>query len=314
MLCKNPYMRGILAHGCGQCLPCRISQRRLWTHRMMLESLEHEHSSFITLTYSDDHIPESGSLDPKHVQDWLKAIRRRVEPTRLRYFLVGEYGDETFRPHYHVALFGYEPCKYLRSRYKYNKDCCFQCDLVRDTWGKGNIDVGVLEKDSAQYVAGYTTKKMTSKDDPRLCGRFPEFARMSLKPGIGASFMDVVADAYQAQLMSVSSESTIRLPSILNHGSKQWPLGRYLKGKLNALLELTSSREVTDIGGRLFKTRLDSVGDLLKDEFFLSMFQLQETARSSEGGSPKEVFKKVTKEKIRNVEARERIFKKVKVI
>ena len=106
MVCKKPFTRGVEAYGCGQCLPCRVNRRRIWTHRVLLEAIKSSESSFITLTYDDENLPENGSLCPSHVRDWLKRIRKKVEPRKLRYFLVGEYGDETKRPHYHVALFG----------------------------------------------------------------------------------------------------------------------------------------------------------------------------------------------------------------
>ena len=79
-------------------------------HRILLEQLLHEYSSFITLTYSEDSSPDDGSLRPCDLQKWLKRIRRSVVPAKLRFFGVGEYGDKFARPHYHVALFGYPSC------------------------------------------------------------------------------------------------------------------------------------------------------------------------------------------------------------
>lgn len=80
MLCKNPYMKGVLAFGCGQCNPCRINRRRLWTHRIMLESLKHGDSSFVTLTY--ETLPSDGSLVPKDLQNFMKYLRMRVSPKK----------------------------------------------------------------------------------------------------------------------------------------------------------------------------------------------------------------------------------------
>lgn len=70
---------------------------------------------------------------------------------------------------------------------------------------------------------------MTKATDHRLNGRHPEFARMSLKPGIGADMMDDVASS----LMALDLEKTLHdVPSTLRHGSRIMPLGRYLTRRL----------------------------------------------------------------------------------
>ena len=70
---------------------------------------------------------------------------------------------------------------------------------------------------------------MTGKDDARLQGRKPEFARMSLRPGIGAGAMPEVA---KASLAVDYVSRTGDAPGGLRHGSRIMPLGRYLRGKL----------------------------------------------------------------------------------
>lgn len=244
-LCTKPYMQGMQATGCGHCMPCRIHRRRIWEHRIQLETHLKSDNAFCTLTYRPEDIPLTGSglqtLNPKHLQDWLKRLRwtwksgtkliKNSDASTLRYYAVGEYGDETFRPHYHVALFGFPTCAYGQSRYSLRKlNCCFSCDLVRDTWQHGNVFLGTLEPASARYLAGYIEKKMTRGDDPRLEGRHPEFSRMSTKPGIGADMMDEVAST----LMQFNLEETTQgdVPSSLRHGSRTLPLGRYLRKRL----------------------------------------------------------------------------------
>lgn len=95
------------------------------------------------------------------------------------------------------------------------------------TWGYGDVQVGVLEASSAGYLAGYVTKKMTMRDDPRLMGREPEFARMSNRPGIGADFMWENAST----LLTYDLHTQPDVPSGLRHGKKVYPLGRYLQKK-----------------------------------------------------------------------------------
>lgn len=213
---------------------------------MMLEKLKSAGSSFVTLTYSDETMPiikrsdlSITTLVPKDLQDFLKRFRKAISPARVRYYAVGEYGDKTWRPHYHIALFGYSTCVYGRSQYsKLRVNCCPVCDLVRDTWGLGFVYLGELEVKSAAYIAGYMMKKMTKVDDERLQGRAPEFARMSLRPGIGAGALLEVA---QSLLDLNLDEKLVDVPTALRHGSKLMPLGRYLSGRLREMLGRSKS-------------------------------------------------------------------------
>jgi len=239
--CEAPIVIKGQAHPCGRCLPCLFNRRRIWTHRILLEAQLHEDNSFLTLTYRDDALPGGSplpSLMPKHYRDWLKRFRKTISPLRVRYFVVGEYGDETQRPHYHAALFGFPTClrgrtlRRLGSTRAIWEECCSICQLVGKTWGHGDVDLGMLETSSAQYISGYVTKKMTMRDDYRLKGREPEFARMSLRPGIGADFMHEVASGF----MQFNLEKTqVDVPSTLRHGNREMPLGRYLTKRLRKL-------------------------------------------------------------------------------
>lgn len=234
MLCRNPFIKDELAFPCGQCMPCRVNRRRVWTHRIMLEASNWPVNSFVTLTYRDDCLPRlddgRGNLVPGDLKNWLKRFRKAIEPIRVRYYAVGEYGDDTQRPHFHLALFNYPPCEFGKTRhFSSGRDCCPTCARLVSTWGFGNVLSGELTSSSAQYVAGYVTKKMTSKDDSRLVGRYPEFARMSLKPGIGAHLMhDVASTLLEFNL----GDRLDDVPSSLRHGSRVLPLGRYLRRRL----------------------------------------------------------------------------------
>lgn len=237
MVCKNPFLREGLAHGCGQCLPCRINRRRLWTHRIILESYCHDANSFLTLTYSDENLPPDGGLYPPDVTKFIKRLREKIKPQKFRYYLVGEYGENTSRPHYHIALFGYAPCAYGRPENSGSRDCkCPACVAIRDTWALGHTHLGELNPDSASYIAQYVTKAMTKTSDVRLDGRHPEFARMSNRPGIGALAIPNIANAMKSEFAQNDLIVNGDVPETLLHGRSKMPLGRYLKNQLRKAL------------------------------------------------------------------------------
>lgn len=260
----------------------------------MLEAVQRTDNCFVTLTYDDEHLPDGGTLAPKETSDWLKRFRKSIAPARIRYYLVGEYGDLTNRPHYHAAIFGYPNCEYGRSRYDgRRKTCCPTCDRVRDSWGLGNILVGSLEEHSAQYIAGYVVKKLTAPDDPRLNGRHPEFARMSLRPGIGADAMHEVASVLLTLGLDKSQPD---VPSALRHGAKTLPLGRYLRRKL-----------------RLLIGQPESAPDAVLQEQAEQMLDLYKaTLNAEEVTSFKQAAINASKQAILNMETRSKIFKQRK--
>jgi hypothetical protein len=250
MICKNPYIIDAVPFGCKQCLPCRINGRRLWTNRIMLESLTNESNAFVTLTYSDDNLPKGGTLVPQHLKDWQKRMRYH-SGIPLRFFSVGEYGEETKRPHYHAAIFGYQGCSNLDP-----KCPCIFCKTLRTSWDYGFTLNGTLTKDSAAYIAGYVTKKMTDRNPEEkyarllkkgkvkiaedykkrvideLNGKHPEFARMSLRPGIGAPAIPALRDLLWTEHGNELLSELQDVPDIIKIGGREVLLGSYLKNKL----------------------------------------------------------------------------------
>lgn len=202
---------------CGMCMACRINKKRLWVHRIILESYCHAESLFVTLTYNDENLPADRSLNPRHLQLFMKRLRKMIYPVKVRFFAVGEYGDHTQRPHYHMALFG------VGAYYQ---------KVIEECWNQGFVMIGTLTDASAGYIAGYVTKKMTKVTDfPD--GRHPEFARMSNRPGIGVPALTQILDVLKRSHPDVLSGD---VPKVLRHGDKFFPLGRLLRGKLRNVL------------------------------------------------------------------------------
>lgn len=186
---------------CGRCVGCRLERSRQWATRIMLEAKAHDQTSFLTLTYSDEHLPNPPSLQYKHYQDFMKRLRRRTGRP-VRFFMCGEYGSNTFRPHYHACLFGED---FSADRYLWSVTSAghplYRSPLLEELWPLGNTLIGNLSFESAAYVARYILKKVTGDlaadhyawtdpDTGEVHQRTPEFCRMSLKPGIGATWYD----------------------------------------------------------------------------------------------------------------------------
>lgn len=261
----------------------------------MLEATQHDQNCFATLTYSDSLQTE---LNPKHLQDFFKRLRTTLSPQKIRFYAVGEYGDNTERPHYHAAIFNYQSCYYGYTRprtHLVGKPCCPSCDQIRDVWGHGAVFLGTLEPHSANYIAGYVTKKLTGKNDLRLNGRHPEFGRMSNRPGIGHDALYEVA----SQLLTFNLDETQPdVPSELRHGSRKLPLGPYLTRKLRTMVG-----------------KDEKVPQAIKDEIQKKLLPLQEAARaSSENPSLASQIRLASEPKSLSQQARLKIFKNRKTL
>lgn len=165
---------------------------------------------FVTLTYDVDNIPDDWSLRKSDYRNWLKRLRKRVGS--LRYYLVGEYGNvcchgpvkdcqvcDVGRPHYHAILFGVDlPDLVFYGTSKGHP--IYTSELLDRSWKVGRCWIGAATFESAAYCARYVTKKLNGParedwyqvvtPDGQYVRVEPEFSRMSLKPGIGAEWLD----------------------------------------------------------------------------------------------------------------------------
>lgn len=200
---KSLYVRGGIKDKvevpCGSCLGCRAEQGKQWAVRMMHEGQMHQSSWFATMTYDEENLPEDGSLCPTDFSQFIKNLRKRYPPRSVSFFGCGEYGEDTQRPHYHAVLFG--PQFLDRSRHDDSGgDVAWRSQTLEDSWGHGHTQLGSLTMASASYVSGYVRKKVAASADEGFYERVrpetgeiinlePEFARMSLRPAIGRSWI-----------------------------------------------------------------------------------------------------------------------------
>ena len=183
---------------CGQCIGCRLERSRQWALRCLHEASLYDHNWFVTFTYDDVHYPDSG-LDYLDFQKFMKRLRKKFPG--VRFYMGGEYGESTSRGHYHAILFNL-PLDDLRPQsLLFNNQKLFLSPWLEKTWGLGNVIIGQVTFDSAAYVARYCLKKVNgdladahymrvNNVTGEICKHNPEFAHMSLKPGIGRPWLD----------------------------------------------------------------------------------------------------------------------------
>lgn len=176
---------------CGHCLSCRMDSADQWSTRLALESLYWRNSYFITLTYSDAFVSDYCL----HKTDFQKFLDRlQHSHPGCRYFLCGEYGGKSLRPHGHLILFTDDDIM-LNDQIGPNR---WDSKEIQRLWSKfdrktkkatpiGLVEVSIANPACMGYVAQYCQDKM-SKDDP--LGRPPKFLLMSRRPAIGFRYLE----------------------------------------------------------------------------------------------------------------------------
>lgn len=164
---------------CGKCIECLNDYSTEWAYRLMNECACHLSSCIITLTYEKTN----GELNKRDLQLFLKRLRRRIEPLKIRYFACGEYGSKGLRPHFHIIVFGWCPNDLVFLKKTPKGSILFDSDFVRTIWNKGFISVGNVSLESCKYSAKYL-QKLNKIDGKKI----QPFICMSLKPGIGFKY------------------------------------------------------------------------------------------------------------------------------
>lgn len=238
---------------CGQCIGCRIERQEMWALRCYVESKMHASNCFITLTYNEDNYPQYGSLNYSHFQLFMKRLRKRFaryalvrqdddtfirkDISNIRFFACGEYGEQDERPHYHALLFNHDfpdrvKCNSIRSAHD-----IYRSETLEKLWPYGFSSIGEVNYTTARYCATYAIKKMYGDKAKDHYSRVvaatgeiveiePEFAQMSLRPGIGAEWLE----KYWRDLYTVHD-------AIIVDGKKK-RIPRYFDKKMDDLVPL----------------------------------------------------------------------------
>lgn len=188
--------------GCGKCVLCRKQRAIELSTRFAHEALMHEQSCFFTATYSNEHLPELGSLRREHMTKFVQDLRnlaRREWNQLVRMDIIGEYSPEKKRPHWHGLLFGVWPLDAKEWSHAPQDSWNYRSELLSAIWPHGHILFQKVSAGSIRYCASHQAFKRVGReldaflevrnDAGELLGyREPEPHICSKHPGIGAGF------------------------------------------------------------------------------------------------------------------------------
>lgn len=210
---------------CGKCAACIVSFANEWRVRLQIEKEHCDNCYFVTLTYSDDTLPIdvfTDSFGAKHIipyvckrdcQNFFKRLRKKFENSKIRYYLVSEYGPTTLRPHYHFILFNLP----LSSTSSLQREV-EATKIIQECWNIGMITLDEVTDARISYV----TKYLSCVTD--LPEWYPKpFRLMSKRPGIGSSYLDK---------RNLIDWHRVNLACYYPQGDKKLRLPRYLKDKI----------------------------------------------------------------------------------
>lgn len=117
---------------------------------------------FITLTYNPENLPPDCGLIKSDFQKFMKRLRKRYGEG-IRYYMCGEYGDRTNRPHYHAILFNHNFSDWVYLFDSPSGEPIYTSPTLEKIWGLGFVTIGTVTFQSAGYVARYCMKKINGK-------------------------------------------------------------------------------------------------------------------------------------------------------
>lgn len=215
---------------CGRCIGCRLDYARSWMIRCVHESKMHEENCFLTLTYNDERLETrcrivdetdddsyDYSLNRVDLTKFIKRLRGKIYEKygkKIRYFACGEYGEQYQRPHYHIALFGWEPKDKVFWKEKEGV-YLYKSEIVEKTWGNGYVVVGDITIESAAYIARYVVKKIVGiKANEHYDGREKEYTVMSRAKAIGKDFWELYKTDIKKLDQCVIEGRKIKVPKL----------------------------------------------------------------------------------------------------
>lgn len=209
MQCVRPILTKKAGYvPCGKCPNCLANLRQEWIFRLRSEFLSSKFGLFVTMTYDDEHYPKTGTCK-RDVQLFLKRLRKALGNRSFRYYIVSEYGDHTYRGHYHGLFF-------FQNNFSGSINDTLYDQFV-NCWGNGFMKFGEIEEGSIVYCTKYCLKE--SPTPPQY---LKPFRLVSRCPGIGDYYVQKYADYHH---------DTLNMKFVSLPGSSA-PMPRFFKSKI----------------------------------------------------------------------------------
>jgi len=220
---------------CGRCMACRIEKTRQWGLRAEHEAKFHDENCFITLTYRPEDLPPT--LEKRPLQLFIKKLRKRIYPIKIKYIASGELGDNYDNPHYHICLFGYMPddCSYLYAR---DGNKYYISKLIEKLWPYGFHTITDLNFNTARYTAKYAIKKELGVKEKTRPAEFFVWSQ-----GIGQAHIDKYGYDMAVKGQTYANNHSCALPRYYKEKIKNTPNEPLLKKTLDKIKKKCKIKE-----------------------------------------------------------------------
>jgi len=195
----NPQRQQVACRKCWQCNRKRVND---FVGRALCEAAYSDYTMTLTLTYAPGRTDGADKyLTPSHFQKFIRALRNSHH--KIRYIVVGEYGETRSRAHFHCVLFGTDTYHPVTGQRRSRPQACSATDptqLLGDIPNKENCHIPEwphghvwADFDADEKALRYTLKYVLKSED-----KSNHWFSLSKKPTIGRRFFKEKAERHRS--------------------------------------------------------------------------------------------------------------------
>lgn len=180
------------------------------------------------------------TLNKKDFQDFLKRYRKSIPNSKLKYYMAGEYGDQTERPHYHAIMFNLPKLHSLDSVH------------IERAWKHGTIHIAPVNMATINYTLKYIMKgRWKPKHD--YDDRQPNFSLMS--KGLGSNHLTPEMMKYHRE----HKQAFVTLEGGIKTAMPRYFKDQIFSGIEKKVMSKTAKIEADKLDEKRFKSEKDKV-------------------------------------------------------